>query len=101
MAKKHLNEFELTALVNEALAIEAQAAYDAGAVGYMARALTQATIPHSKKEGTEFVRKNGNFTLTIIAPSSIGLPYGSIPRLLLSWISTEVVRTKESTLIMG
>jgi len=101
MAKKHLNEFQLTALINEALAIEAQAAYDAGAIGYMARALTQATIPHSKKEGTEFVRKNGNFTLTIIAPSSIGLPYGSIPRLLLSWISTEVVRTKESTLIMG
>lgn len=101
MANKHLNESNLNALVNEALAIEAQAAQDAGALGFMARALTQATIPHSKKDGNEFVRKNGYFTLTIIAPSSVGLPYGSIPRLLLSWVSTEVVRTRESTLVMG
>lgn len=101
MAKKHLNESNLNALVSEALAIEAQAAMDAGAVGYMARALTQATIPHSKKEGTEFVRTNGKFTLTIVAPSKVGLPYGSFPRLLMSWVTTEAVRTQEKTLVMG
>jgi len=101
MAKKHLNQIHLNALVNEAMAIEAQAAQDAGAVGYMARALAQATIPHSKKDGNEFVRKNGHFTLTIVAPSNIGLPYGSLPRLLLVWVATEAVRTRECTLIMG
>ena len=89
-------------LINEAFAIEAEEASKAGAIGYMARALVQATMPHSAKEGTEFVRKNGNFTLTIITPSSAGgLPYGVYPRLLLAWICTEAVRTQSKQLVLG
>ena len=34
-------------------------------------------------------------------PETIGLPYGSIPRLLLAWVTTEAVRTKERDLILG
>lgn len=101
MAKKKLSEKKLDKLISEVLAIEAEAAKDAGAVGFMARALTQATLPHRKKEGTEFTRVNGDFTLTILAPSKVGLPYGSIPRLLLSWVSTEAVRIQDKTLYMG
>ncbi len=48
-------------LVSEALAIEAEEAKAAGAVGYMARALTLATMPHRKVDGTEFSRTNGAF----------------------------------------
>lgn len=35
------------------------------------------------------------------APPSVGLPYGSIPRLLLAWITTEAVRTKSRELVLG
>lgn len=66
-------------LVNEALAIEAESAQEAGALGFMARAMTLATLPHRKVEGNEFERRNGKFTLSLMAPSKIGLPYGSIP----------------------
>lgn len=88
-------------LITEALAIEAEAAQEAGALGFMARAMVQATMPHRKTAGNEFTRRNGAFTLNMLAPSSVGLPYGTIPRLLMAWITTEAVRTKQRELILG
>lgn len=88
-------------LVNEVLSIEQEEAYQAGAIGYMARALIQATMPHSHVDGHEFKRRNGAFKLTIIADSEVGLPYGSIPRLLISWITTEAVKTQQRELTLG
>lgn len=96
-----MNGKDIDKLVNEALAIEQEEALKAGAIGYMARALIQATMPHSKIDGNEFKRKNGAFKLTILADSDIGLPYGSIPRLLIAWITTEAVKTKQKELILG
>jgi hypothetical protein len=100
MGKKiKLNTFD--SLLAEHFTIEANEAKEAGALGYMARSLVQATLPHSKMAGNEFVRKNGAYTLTILAPSEIGLPYGSIPRLLTAWVTTEAVRTKSYELELG
>lgn len=92
---------QLDKLIEEALAIEAQEAKEAGTLGYMARALVQATMPHRKFVGNEFSRKNGAYTLSILAPSKVGLPYGTIPRLLMAWITTEALRTKQRDLILG
>jgi len=91
----------LDRLITDALAIEAQDAREAGALGYMARALVQATMPHSRPDTNEFERRNGAFTLIMIAPSRIGLPYGVVPRLMLAWMTTEVVRTKARELELG
>ena len=96
-----MNEKNIDKLVSEALAIEAQEAIDAGTVGYMARALVQATMPHRQTEGVEFVRRNGQFELALMAPSRTGLPYGSIPRLLVAWVTSEAVRTGERELVLG
>lgn len=96
-----MNSRNLNKLISEALAIEAEEAHQAGTLGYMARALVQATIPHSKTAGHEFKRRNGAFKLTILADSEIGLPYGSIPRLLIAWVTTEAVRTKTREIILG
>lgn len=87
--------------IAECLAMEAQSAQEAGALGYMARVLVQATMPHSAKEGNEFSRSNGRLHVSILAPAEVGLPYGSYPRLLLAWLTTEAVRTKSSTLYLG
>jgi hypothetical protein len=91
----------LDKLISEALAIEAEEARQVGALGYMARALVQATMPHSKIDSHEFKRRNGAFKLTMLADSEVGLPYGSIPRLLVAWVTTEAVRTKERNIILG
>lgn len=96
MDKKYIDT-----LVSEILAIEQEEALQAGALGYMARALIQATMPHSRVDHHEFKRKNGAFKLTMLADSDIGLPYGSIPRLIISWITTEAIRTKQRELVLG
>ena len=88
-------------LINQAVAIETESAQDPGALGFMERAMVQATLPHKKVEGTYFERKNGNFTLSMLASPKIGLPYGSVPRLLLAWVTTEAVRTKSRELELG
>jgi hypothetical protein len=51
-------------LAAEALAVELEDAKEAGALGFMARALVQATMPHSSPEESYFERTNGAFTLT-------------------------------------
>jgi hypothetical protein len=88
-------------LINDALAMESESALEAGALGFMARAMVQATLPHKQVAGNEFERRNGNYSLSIMAPSSIGLPYGTIPRLLLAWLTTEAVKTKSRELELG
>lgn len=89
------------ALIGEALAIEAEAAREAGALGFMARAMVQATLPHRKVAGNEFIRRNGAFTLSLMAPTRVGLPYGTVPRLLLAWLTTEAVKTRNRELELG
>ena len=88
-------------LITHALAIENEAALEAGALGFMARAMVQATLPHRQVEGSSFERTNGAFTLSMLAAPSIGLPFGSLPRLLLAWTTTEAVKTKQRELVLG
>lgn len=96
-----LSDDAIVRLVNEAMAVEAEAAIRADALGFLARAMVQATLPHRRVAGTEFERRNGAFRLSLLAPSAVGLPYGSIPRLLLAWLTTEAVRTKSRELVLG
>lgn len=97
-------------IISESLALEAEEAKSAGRLGFMARALVQATMPHSDPGNINaWQRVNGNLALFMQSglrqgekiPEPIGLPYGSIPRLLLTWISSEVTKTKERVLILG
>ena len=61
-----MNIDNINKLITEAFAIEAEEAKEAGALGYMARALTQATMPHRNVGGNEFTRENGAFTLSML-----------------------------------
>ena len=92
---------DLDKLVRQALMIEAEEARQAGAVRFMARALTQATMPHRRIQAPVFKRQNGSFSLAMLAHPDVGLPYGSVPRLLVSWVTTEAVRTKSPILELG
>ena len=89
-------------LIARALEIEAEDARAAGAVGFMARALVQATMPHRRVDGIQHVRRNGAYTLSMTAvQQGIGLPFGVWPRHFLQWIVTEAKRTGERTLVLG
>src|SRR5690606_10087293 len=83
------------------LAIEAEDAKSAGALGFMTRALVIATMPYKDPKVDSFVRQNGKFRLRILAGYEGGIPYGVYPRLLMSWVATEAVRTKSPVLELG
>jgi hypothetical protein len=75
---------------------------------FMARQLVQATLPHKNPGDVPlWKRTNGNLTLgiqpgkNVITGKSYGYPYGTIPRLLLFWITTEAVKTKNRRLELG
>jgi hypothetical protein len=91
----------INTLISQALAIENEEAKKAGTLGYMARVLVQATMPHSDPKVLVFERSNGNFSLSISGHPKVGLPYGTYPRLLLSWLVTEAVRTKSPEIALG
>jgi hypothetical protein len=83
------------------LAIEAEDAKRAGTLGFMARALAIASMPHRNPKADIYERQNGDFKLRMLAGSSAGLPYGTLPRLLVSWVCTEAVITRSSELVLG
>lgn len=92
---------QISSILTEYFEEEYEQARTIGNVGYYARVLTQATLPHSDPKVPIFERRNGALSLSMAAPPSVGLPYGSIPRLLLAWVTTEAVRTKQRELILG
>lgn len=87
--------------VEQALAIQDVDARDARSLGYTARILTIATLPHRAQPGDHYERQNGGYRLIVQALPGVGLPFGSYPRLLLSWLSTEIVRTRQRELELG
>lgn len=88
-------------VIDAHLAIEAEDAKSAGALGFMARALVIATMPYKDPKADAFVRQNGDFRLRIVAGYEGGIPYGIYPRLLMSWVATEAVRNKSPVIELG
>lgn len=71
---------------------------------FMARPFVQATLPHRDPGDINiWQRRNGRLTLKLQAgfeedprsgdPKCIGFPFGTIPRLLLFWMTAEVIRS--------
>ena len=71
-------------------------------LGFMARLMALCSLPRTNPGNRkEYKRVNGPFTLIMTAIGDNKLPYGSSPRLLLAWVSTEAVRTQSRELILG
>lgn len=75
---------------------------------YMARDLVLCTLPHRDPGDVPiYKRQNGRLSLLLRpgwdseANQPLGYPYGSIPRLLLFWITAEAVRKKSRRLELG
>lgn len=80
-------------------------------IGYLARLFTQTSLPYRDPgDVPSWGRRNGDLSLTVQpgivteadgTARSIGYPFGTVPRLLLTWLSTEAVRTKSRDLVLG
>ena len=81
--------------------LDSEDAVAAGALGFMPRLFVLTTLPHSRPDGHLFERVNGRHSLRLTAPRSFGLPYGTYPRLLLAYLTTEAVRTKSPEIQLG
>ncbi len=80
---------------------------------FTTRYLVQATLPYRKPKGDPPVwyRINGNYSLSVQPgyvrvpgshePRWVGYPYGSIPRLLMFWLTTEALRTGGRKIVLG
>lgn len=70
-------------------------------LAFLARQLVQVTLPHSDPGDMRvWERRNGHITLSIVAGRK-GYPYGTIPRLLLFWLTGEAVRKGKRRIELG
>ena len=83
----------------------------------MPRALVQASFPYRplketyvtpdgqevQREKIQIVRKNKDLTVTLKAfePSIIGLPYGTVPRLIMSYLTEQAIRNRSPFVELG
>ena len=71
-------------------------------LGFMARTMALCSLPRTNPGNRhQYKRVNGPYKLVMVAGADNKLPYGTIPRLLLAWICTEVVRTQSRELVLG
>ena len=71
-------------------------------LGFMARMLVLCSLPRTNPGNRkEYKRVNGPYTLYMVAGGGNKLPYGNLPRLILAWLSTEVVRTGSREIVLG
>lgn len=71
-------------------------------IGFICRLMVSASLPHSKITSLCYKRKMNHFTFSIVGNEEAGgIPYGTYPRLILSWLSGEVVKTKSREIILG
>ena len=71
-------------------------------LGFMARLMALCSLPRTNPGNRkEYKRVNGPYTLYMTAIGENKLPFGNFPRLLLAWLSTEVVRTRSRELVLG
>jgi len=75
---------------------------------FVSREMVQATLPHKNPgDVPAWSRTNGNYALTIQPgwdtweKQSFGYPYGTIPRLLIFWLTTEALRTGNRHVELG
>ena len=68
----------------------------------MARMMALCSLPRTNPGNRyRYARQNGPHRLIMYSSGDTKLPYGNFPRLILSWVSTEAVRTQNRVLILG
>ena len=98
-------------IIQAASEVWALPANEADELAFMSRCFIQATLPHSDPGRVEgWGRRSGHYALSLQPGGylgkdnkwvNVGLPYGSIPRLILAWLNAEVVKTNSQHIVLG
>ena len=71
-------------------------------LGFMARMMALCSLPRTNPGNRlQYKRQNGPYTLYMTATAGSKLPFGTLPRLLLAWVSTDAVKTQSPVLVLG
>ena len=76
-------------------------AKEANELGYIARAMICATLPHRDIKESYYERVNGKFKLSVISSPDIGIPFGPMPRLIMIYLTRQCLKTKSREIILG
>jgi len=99
--KKHLQ------LVNLAGEMAEKTKEEAGVLGFMSRLLIMVNLPYRDpgKDCKNWHRRNGFISIDIVSAyrdgKSVGIPYGTYPRLILAFLVTQAVKTQSPMLYLG
>lgn len=106
MTKNRERETQAVKIARIASDVWATSAKDAKELAFMSRILVQAFLPHSDPKVLGWSRKNGDHSLSVKSGIDenengefvpYGVPYGTVPRLLLAWLNSEAVRNAQDT----
>ena len=71
-------------------------------LAFVTRTLALCSLPRTDPGSRlRYIRNNGPYTLVMNAGGVEKLPYGNIPRLLLAWLCTEAVQTRDRNIVLG
>jgi hypothetical protein len=79
---------------------------DQNRIGIMHAGFAMTALPHKDLAVTQWVRQGGNIKLVVESGTdsdlkSVGLPFGSIARMILLYLQTEAVKTKSRDIELG
>lgn len=69
-------------------------------INFICRMMISSALPYSKVNKNVYERVSGNSRL-VISNMQEDIPYGVYPRIILSWLITEAVRTKSRMIYIG
>jgi len=104
VSPKHPREKQAVKIARAAADVWGLSAKDAKELAFDSRILVQAFLPHSDPKEIGWSRTNGNFTLDVKSGigkdasgkfKTYGVPYGTIPRLILAWLNSEAVHNAQ------
>lgn len=91
----HWEQSDQIAALTEARLAEAEPSF-------MMRLLALCSLPRTDPgNASQYTRTNGRFELVMARSARPGLPYGTVPRIVLAWMCTEAVRTRRRQLTLG
>ena len=85
-----------------------QSREEADELGFMSRLLIMVNLPYRelRDDRKVWIRRNGKISIVVAAAYdkdglSLGIPYGTYPRLILAYLATQAVRTQSPIIYLG
>lgn len=95
-------------LIDLAAAVAEQTREEADALGFMSRLLIMVNLPYREltDDRKVWVKQNGKISIVVASAYnkkgiSLGIPYGTYPRLILAYLVTQAVKTQSPIIHLG